>query len=135
MSDFVLSSPVFFRMIKRCMVLVIVALLLGALLFSAPLQPPADIAQPPNPAKAAWFLLWIQELLSYSNRYIYLILVVVAGFALLPFWSHGRLCDEARWFARAQWPVTLFTLLTVIGLFFLTLVAWLWRGENWSFIW
>lgn len=135
MSDYLPSSPVFFRMIKRCMLLVAVVLLLGSLLFSAPLQPPADIAHPPNPAKAAWFLLWIQEVLSYSNRYVYLILGVVVGFALLPLWSWGRPCDEARWFARAQWPVTLFTLLTVLGLILLTLIAWLWRGENWSFIW
>lgn len=135
MSEYIPSSPVFFRMIKRCMLLVAVVLLLGSLLFSAPLQPPADIAQPPNPAKAAWFLLWIQELLSYSNRYIYLILAVVAGFALLPLWGRGRPCEEAQWFAREQWAVTLFTLLTVIGLILLTLIAWLWRGENWSFIW
>lgn len=135
MSEYIPSSPVFFRMIKRNMLLVTAVLLLGTLLMPAPLQPPADIAHPPNPAKAAWFLLWIQELLSYSNRYVYLILGVVVGFALLPLWGRGRSCEEAQWFARAQWAVTLFTLLTVVGLILLTLIAWLWRGENWSFIW
>lgn len=135
MSDYIPSSPVFFRMIKRNMLLVVALLLLGAWLFPAPLQPPADIAQPPNPAKAAWFLLWIQELLSYSNRYVYLILLLTAGFALLPLWGGKVPSETARWFGRQQWPVTLFTLLTAVGLILLTLIAWLWRGENWSFIW
>ncbi|NCO52004.1 MAG: cytochrome B6 [Deltaproteobacteria bacterium] len=129
------SSPVFFRLIRRNMLLLVVVLLLGAWLFPAPLQPPADLAQPPNPAKAAWFLLWIQELLSYSNRFAYLMLAGVAGFALLPLWRRQPPTTAAIWFERRQWPVILLTLLTLAGLILLTLIASLWRGENWAFIW
>jgi len=129
------SSPVFFRLIRRNMLLLVVVLLLGAWLFPAPLQPPADLAQPPNPAKAAWFLLWIQELLSYSNRFAYLMLAGVAGFALLPLWRRQPPATAAIWFERRQWPVILLTLLTLAGLILLTLIASLWRGENWAFIW
>ena len=42
-------------------------LLLLAALVPAPLETPADPAHAPNPAKSAWFLLWIQELVSYST--------------------------------------------------------------------
>jgi len=129
------SSPVFFRLIRRNMLLVVAVLLLGAALFPAPLQPPADLAQPPNPAKAAWFLLWIQELLSYSNRFAYLMLAGVTVFALLPLWRRQPPATAAIWFERRQWPVILLTLLTVAGLLLLTLIASLWRGENWAFIW
>ena len=50
-----------------------VALLLLAWLFPAPLQEAADVTRVPNPARSAWFLLWMQELISYSAALVYLI--------------------------------------------------------------
>lgn len=135
MSDYISSSPYFFRLIKRTLVGVLLILLLGVMLIPAPLLPPADFGEPPNPAKAAWFLIWVQELLSYSNRTIYLVIAAAGAFVLLPYWGGRKPLSHARWFPAGQLAATLFTLSCALILVALTLVAWLFRGINWSFVW
>lgn len=135
MSDYVSSSPYFFRLIKRAILSVLLVLLLGVIFLPAPLLPPADLAEPPNPAKAAWFLIWVQELLSYSNRTIYLVIAAAGAFVLLPYWAGRKPLSQARWFPAGQLAATLFTLSCALILVALTLVAWLFRGINWSFVW
>lgn len=135
MSEFIPSSPYFFRLIRRSILGVLVALLLAVWLLPAPLQPPADPGASPNPAKAAWFLIWIQELLSYSNRTIYLVIAGAISFLLLPYWGGRKPLVQARWFPRGQFPATLFTLTATIFLVALTLIACLFRGKNWSWVW
>ena len=68
---FVKSSPRFFRLINRSLWLLTASLLVLAAYVPAPLQTAADPAVTPNPAKSAWFLLWTQELVSYSRWMIY----------------------------------------------------------------
>ena len=55
-------------LIREIILLVIVfALILAAAVFiNAPLEEPANPTHPPNPAKAPWYLLGLQELVSYS---------------------------------------------------------------------
>ena len=37
-----------------------------SLLFNAPLEQPVNVMHPPNPAKAPWYFLGLQEMVSYS---------------------------------------------------------------------
>ncbi len=92
MSRYVKSSPHFFRPVGRSMLLGLAVLLLLAALVPAPLETPADPAHAPNPAKSAWFLLWIQELVSYSTLAIY-VAVALAGVPRGPALAAGA---EAR---------------------------------------
>jgi ABC-type uncharacterized transport system permease subunit len=82
-SQYVKSSPHFFRPVTRVMLLGIAVLLVVAALVPAPLETPADPAHAPNPAKSAWFLLWIQELVSYSTLAIYVALALAALLVLV----------------------------------------------------
>ncbi|MBM4130742.1 hypothetical protein FJ250_06905, partial [bacterium] len=61
-NDKIPSSPRFFRLIRRGLLVIAVFLLAAAWLVPAPLETVADPMRAPNPAKSAWFLLWIQEL-------------------------------------------------------------------------
>lgn len=134
MKDYIYSSPHFFRLIKIAFVAGVLSLLVLAFLFPAPLEEPADVGRVPNPAKSAWFLLWMQELVSYSNNFIYLILLLGAGFACLPWWPGIPKADRARWFPAEQRPVTWLTLSVLVGIVLLTLVVVFFRGENWAFV-
>lgn len=52
-----------------------------SLVFGAPLTLEADQTAPPNPAKSAWFLLWLQEIVSWETWYInFILLIYVAMF-------------------------------------------------------
>lgn len=134
MRGYVRSSPLFFRLIKLSMVILIVVLLVLALLIQAPLQEPANIARVPNPVRSAWFLLWIQELVSYSKYLIYVVLALSATCLLLPWLSRGARSEHAAWLQKAHLPVSIATLVFFIAMVALTVIAMFFRGENWAFV-
>ena len=105
-----------------------------ALFFPAPLQTPADPGRVPNPVKSAWFLLWMQELISYSRYLAYLVAVLAVGFALLPWWPGATKREHAAWLPREQRTVNCLTIAVVGAITALTVVAMYFRGENWSFV-
>jgi quinol-cytochrome oxidoreductase complex cytochrome b subunit len=104
-----------------------------AITWNAPLEELANPVHPPNPAKAPWYFLGLQELVSYSALWGGVIVpaLVVFSLLLLPYLDHQRK-GIGVWFARERRvALTLFTVcltvavvLTVIGTFF--------RGPNWS---
>ena len=131
-AGFVKSSPHFFSLINRSMLILVGLLLIGAALIPAPLQEAADPALTPNPAKSAWFLLWTQELVSWSRLMVYPIIALTGLFFLLP-WLPGAVhLHRARWFPREQLAVTILTTLVFVIILVLTIVALFFRGANWS---
>ena len=133
-NGFVKSSPHFFRLISRSMYALSAALLLLAALVPAPLQEQADPAVTPNPAKSAWFLLWIQELVSWSRLMIYPVLLLVVLFLLLPWLPVGTRIHQAGWFPRELRAVSTVTLILAAAVVLLTVTAMFFRGGNWSLV-
>src|SRR6185436_14270549 len=50
-----------------CAILVTLGLLIWALLVDAPLEEPANPARTPNPSKAPWYFLGLQEMLVFFD--------------------------------------------------------------------
>jgi len=104
-----------------------------ALCWNAPLEEIANPVHPPNPAKAPWYFLGLQELVSYSAFWGGVIVpaLIVFALVLLPYLDRKR-TGVGVWFAsERKVALTLFSVclatavvLTVIGTFF--------RGPNWS---
>jgi hypothetical protein len=132
--QFVRSSPHFFRLIKRALALFWGTVLVLAIFVPAPLQGPADISRVPNPVKSAWFLLWIQELLSYSTGLAYLVVLLAGLFLFLPWLPSHRPAERARWFPGDQHPVNVATFAILCAIIILTIIAMFFRGENWTFV-
>ena len=111
-------------------------LLLVSLYWNAPLEPIADPNQPPNPSKAPWYFLGVQELVSYSAFWggVVLPTLFVMGLLLLPYLDRDPR-GVGVWFAKERmfvmiiwslvWLVTI--IFTVIGVYF--------RGPIWNFYW
>lgn len=129
---FVKSSPGFFRLIARSGLLFTAALLLAAALIPAPLQEAANPALVPNPVKSAWFLLWIQELVSYSRFMIYPVVALGCLFLLLPWLPCDSRPRQAVWFPREQRAVNLLAVGAFLAIVALTIIALYFRGTNWS---
>lgn len=119
-------------MIKRSMLLLALALAGLAAVIPAPLQEAADPSRTPNPAKSAWFLLWIQELVSWSRFMIYPLLLLGVIFLLLPWLPGSVRLHRASWFPREQLAVNLLTLASFLAILVLTIIALWFRGPNWS---
>ena len=132
--DFTKSSPDFFRLIFRAMMTLVTALLILGALIPAPLKQAANPAVTPNPVKSAWFLLWIQELVSYSRLMVYPVIAAALIFLLLP-WMPGAVhVYPALWFPRSQRAVNILVLLAFLAIVALTVTAVFFRGTDWSFV-
>ncbi len=134
MKGYVRSSPFFFRRIIISLGLLVALVVILALFIPAPLEGPADIASVPNPIKSAWFLLWAQELVSYSKYLVYPIIFLGLYFLLLPYLPGSPECKRARWLQKDQLLVSILTVMAFFMIFALTVVAMFFRGENWAFV-
>jgi len=81
-------------------VTVIVIIVLWAMLMPAPLEALANPAHPPNPAKAAWYFLGLQELLLHMHPLAALMLptLILLALALIPFWDRSSEEDIGIYF-------------------------------------
>ena len=131
----VMSWPhLFWAELSVFMVTVAITLIL-AFYWDAPLKELANPAIPENPAKAPWYFLGIQELVSYSafTGGLLIPVIVVVGLALIPFLDR-RPGGEGEWFgSRGEKPVFwtsfFFALAVTVGMLALTVnFGWL---RNW----
>jgi quinol-cytochrome oxidoreductase complex cytochrome b subunit len=112
---------------------VVAVVLVLAIFWNAPLEELANPIHPPNPAKAPWYFLGLQELVSYSAFWGGVVVpgVLVVALVLLPYIDRKRK-GVGRWFARERRVAnTIFTVCLVIAIV-LTIIGSLFRGPNWS---
>ena len=96
-----------------------------AAVLGAPLGDPANPGLSPNPVKAPWYFVGLQELLIHVHPIIALVLVPlgVLGFAVALPWLPSR-----KWPARTLLGLmVVYLILTVVGIWF--------RGENMALVW
>jgi quinol-cytochrome oxidoreductase complex cytochrome b subunit len=115
---------------------VLVALHVVALLFNAPLEEIADATRTPNPAKAPWYFLGLQELVHYSA---FVGGVLVPALVVLLLFLAPYLDPVPRgvgvWFApERRLANSLFAALAAAAIV-LTLIGSLFRGPNWAWVW
>lgn len=105
-----------------------------AYVIGSPLETPADASSPPNPAKSAWFLLWIQEIVSWRAVYFNIFMVALIACYFLPDFRKGFRPERSRWFAGGDIYVWLIFIAGGIFVLVLTVIGMFFRGENWEFV-
>jgi menaquinol-cytochrome c reductase cytochrome b/c subunit len=115
---------------------VVIALHVASLVFMAPLEEMADPTRTPNPAKAPWYFLGLQELVHYS-AFVGGVLVptlVVLALLVLPYVDrHPR--GVGRWFAPERRVANAIFTLLVVAATLLTIVGTFFRGPYWAWTW
>jgi len=119
-----------------CLILGTAALFLWAIIAKAPLEQPANPGYAPNPAKAPWYFLGLQEMLVYFDPWMAGVVypgLIIVGLAAMPFIDvnpkgNGYYTLKERPFAISTWLFG-FLILWVVLIFFGTFL----RGPNWSF--
>lgn len=118
------------------MLLVGTLLLVWSLLVRAPLEPPADPAVTPNPSKAPWYFVGLQELLSYSDAWWAGVIVpclILLGLAAIPYLDRSREGSGYYSLGNRRFATVVF-LFGLLMLWILPiLVGTFMRGPNWSF--
>ena len=131
----VFSWPNLFIAELFCFALTIVAILALSLTLNAPLEAPADPTHPPNPSKAPWYFLGLQEMVSYSAFWggIGVPTIFVVLLLLVPYLDRGTR-GTGVWFSRHRLLAnTIFTLLLITNLVFM-IIGSFFRGPNWALI-
>jgi hypothetical protein len=119
-----------------CLVVATAILVIWSVVLRAPLEAPANPAGPPNPSKAPWYFLGLQEMLVYFDPWMAGVLLpglIVVGLIAMPFIDtnpkgNGYYTLRQRPFAIAVWLfgfLILWVVLIVFGTFL--------RGPNWNF--
>jgi hypothetical protein len=116
-------------------VLTVSAILVLSLLFHAPLEEPVNVMHPPNPAKAPWYFLGLQEMVSYSAFWggvgvPGLMVMLLLG---VPYYDRGTK-GVGKWFAKERLLAnTVFLSMVILNVIFI-IVGTFFRGPNWTFV-
>lgn len=113
--------------------IVMVMLTLLSLYIDAPLRDPANPNLTPNPAKAPWYFLGLQELLHYFAPTTAGVLVpglVLVGLAVLPYLDR----NPSRAYADRKLAIVTFTMFAVFWSA-ITLAGSFFRGPGWLWVW
>lgn len=116
-------------------VLTVAVLLVISLLFHAPLEEPVNVMHPPNPAKAPWYFLGLQELVSYSAFWggVGIPGLQVLLLLMVPYLDRSP-GGVGRWFAKERLLAnTLFVTFSLVNIG-LILIGTFFRGPNWDFV-
>jgi quinol-cytochrome oxidoreductase complex cytochrome b subunit len=119
-----------------------------AVFIASPLEEPANALVTPNPAKAPWYFLWLQEIVtdttirigSFTLNGAFVGGVIVPGLlvTLLTVWpwlDRSTHLATGVWFARVRARQNLVFLLLVLGILVLTFIGTAMRGPYWQLFW
>ncbi len=115
------------------LLLLIVFVCLISLFFNAPLEELANPQKTPNPAKAPWYFLGLQELLHHFPPIVggvVIPVVIILTLILLPYLDR----NPSSKLKERKVIVTIFTV-CVLGIVILTLIGMFFRGEYWKWVW
>ena len=112
------TIPYLVQMELAAAVILTTGVFLWAMLMPAPLEALANPAHPPNPAKAAWYFLGLQELLLHMHPLAALMLptFILTALTLVPFWDKNSESDIGIYFRsqNGKWVAGVATLLGLL---------------------
>jgi len=118
------------------LVLVLVVVHVAALVANAPLEEIADATRTPNPAKAPWYFLGLQELVHYGAVLggVVVPAAIVLALLALPY-VDTRPGGAGVWFARERRLANAIFSALALAVVALTVVGTFFRGPNWAWVW
>ena len=119
-----------------CLVLCSVVLIVWSILLDAPLEQPANSAATPNPSKAPWYFLGLQEMLVYYDPWLAGVVfptLIIVGLMAIPYIDLNQKGSGYYSYAERKAEISIFmfgwlgmwVVMIIIGTFL--------RGPNWNF--
>lgn len=119
-----------------CMVVLTAILIAWGIVLQAPLEEPASAAKTPNPSKAPWYFLGLQEMLVYFDPWmagVVLPSIILVGLMAIPYIDFNKLGNGYYTFKERKFAIITFMFgflplwvaMIILGTFL--------RGPNWNF--
>ncbi len=144
----VASSPNLTRRLAVVLLGTFLAASLLTLAFRAPLEEPANPSITPNPAKAPWYFLWLQELVTDTTFSIggwtvngaliggiVIPALLVAWLVAVPWLDKTAITAVGVWWSEERRKHNILFLAIVAAVAILTIVGTYLRGPYWNFYW
>ncbi len=142
------AVPDLTRRISFVILLTFGVLAILASLVPSPLEEPANALVTPNPAKAPWYFLWLQEIVTDTTIHIgsftlngafvggvVLPGVLVTLLTVWPWLDRSPADATGRWLPASRRTQNIVFLAIVVAVILLTLVGTLLRGPYWQLYW
>jgi hypothetical protein len=119
-----------------CGILCTIFLIVWAIFFKAPLEEPANPTWAPNPAKAPWYFLGLQEMLVYFDPWMAGVVlpgIIIVGLIAIPFIDINPKGNGYFTFKERKFAITSFLFGWLVLWVYLIQVGTFLRGPNWTF--
>ena len=113
-----------------------VVLIVWSILLKAPLEQPANPANTPNPSKAPWYFLGLQEMLVYFDPWLAGVVLpglIIVGLICIPYVDKNPKGNGYYTFNERKAEITIFLFGFVVLWCSLIVLGTFLRGPNWNF--
>jgi len=136
--DKVYTWPHLVRLEFLCIIFALIVLIIWSITIDAPLEEAANPTKTPNPSKAPWYFLGLQEMLVYFDPWIAGVVLpslIIIGLMLIPYLDINPKGNGYYTFGERKFAILtyffgflfLWVSLIILGVFF--------RGPGWNFFW
>ncbi len=136
--DRVETWPHLVRIELRATLVVIILLVVWSIVVDAPLEAPANPNRTPDPSKAPWYFVGLQEILVYFDPWIAGVMVpgfIIVGLMLIPYVDPNPKGNGYYTLSQRPVAISLF-LFGFFGLWILPILVGIFcRGPGWAWYW
>lgn len=119
-----------------CMIILTIVMVVWSLGLRAPLEEAANPTTSPNPAKAPWYFLGLQEMLVYFDPWlagVVLPTLIIVGLMAIPYIDTNPRGSGYYSFRERKWEIGTFLYGFLVLWSFLIITGTFLRGPNWNF--
>ena len=119
-----------------CLVVCTAILVVWSIALEAPIEQPANPANTPNPSKAPWYFLGLQEMLVYFDPWlagVVLPSLIIVGLMAIPYVDTNKKGNGYYTFNERKAEITIFLFGFVVLWSSLIVLGTFLRGPNWNF--
>jgi hypothetical protein len=119
-----------------CMIILSIIMIVWSIGLRAPLEEAANPTTSPNPAKAPWYFLGLQEMLVYFDPWlagVVLPTLIIVGLMAIPYIDTNPKGNGYYSFRERKWEIGVFLYGFLVLWSFLIITGTFLRGPNWSF--
>jgi hypothetical protein len=119
-----------------CMVILTAVLVVWGIVLQAPLEEPASAVKTPNPSKAPWYFLGLQEMLVYYDPWmdgVVLPSMILVGLMALPYIDFNKKGNGYYTFAERKWEILTFQFGYLVLWVMMIITGTFFRGPNQNF--
>lgn len=136
LDDKVQVWPYLVRLEFLTTIIVMAVLVIWSITVDAPLEDPANPAVTPNPSKAPWYFLGLQEMLVYFDPWIAGVLLptlIILGLMAIPYIDINPKGNGYYTFKERKYAVVIFCVGFILMWISLIMLGTFFRGPGWNF--